>query len=86
MRANHELTGEQYAAIDSRLDYLGEAAKRTPRVDWRNLALGTLLGLVVQVVVPPEPIRDVLFILFRGLADMFGSEIPVLPGPPQELT
>ena len=85
VRATRELTPAQYEAIDARLDYLVEAAERVGRIDWRNLLAGTFLSLVVQAVVPIEPVRDVLFVALRGLGAMFGSEPPELPGSSPEL-
>lgn len=81
-----ELEPEQYETIDARLDYLVDAAKRQGRVDWRNIFVGTLLSLVVQAVVPVEPVQQILFIVLRGLAGMFGAgeQPPELPGGPPE--
>ena len=80
VRANYQLNGTQLGAIDSRLDYLSEAATRLGRLDWRNLMVGALLGLVVEAVVPPEPIRAILGLIVRGLGHLFGGGgLPELP-------
>lgn len=83
LRSTYELRPAQYEAIEAQLDYLIEASERIGRTDWRGLLVGTLLGLVVQAIVPPEPIRQVMFIVLRGLAGLFGGDaIPELPGSP----
>jgi alkylhydroperoxidase family enzyme len=79
VRATHELTEEQYRELESRLDYLKEAAERMPRVDWRNAFVGALLGAVVQAVLPPEPVRDAMNVVLRGLSGIFGGRPPELP-------
>jgi hypothetical protein len=78
VRATYELTQPQLQALGSRLDYLEDAARRLPRIDWRNALVGALLGLVLNAAIPPEPIRDALGSLLRGLSHMFGG-LPKLP-------
>jgi hypothetical protein len=73
LRSTYELRPAQYEAIEAQLDYLIEASERIGRTDWRGLLVGTLLGLVVQAIVPPEPIRQVMFIVLRGLAGLFAE-------------
>lgn len=88
VRVTYELTAEQYAAIDKRLDHLEDAAKRgVGRIDWRDQVIGVLLGLVIDAVLPQHPVRQIIVILLRGLGQMFGGEgFPELPGAPPELT
>lgn len=80
-RQTYELNEEQYRAIESRLDYFADAATRLPRIDWRNAFVGALLGLVLQNVVPPEPVQHLFYVVLRGLAHMFGGgdALPELP-------
>ena len=78
VRANYELNTAQMIAIERRLDYLSDAAGRIGRLDWRNLLVGALLGLVVTAMVPPEPVRDVLGIIIRTLGHLFGGGLPEL--------
>lgn len=85
-RANFELEPEQLDRIEAQLDYLVEAAKRTRRIDWRNLLIGSLLSQVLQAMLPVQPILQLVTIVLRGLAHMFGGGGPELPGPPPELT
>lgn len=79
VRQTYALTAEQYAAIDSRLDYFIEAANRLPRVDWRNAFVGAFVGAVLQAVIPPEPVQQLLYLALRGLAALFGGDVPEPP-------
>lgn len=79
LRSAQSLGEAQMAAIDSRLEYLEEAAGRMGRVDWRNAFVGVMLGLVVEAVAPPEAVREVLSLALRGLSHLFGGALPELP-------
>lgn len=79
VRANHSLNETQLAALDSRLDFLAEATSRLGRIDWREAFVGSMLGLVLQAIVPVEPIREVLIIVGRALGHLFGGDLPELP-------
>ncbi len=79
VRRTRELTAAQYEAIESRLDYLVEAAGRQGRLDWRNTFIGALVGAVIQAELPPEPVQDALNLALRGLSHLFGVHIPELP-------
>jgi hypothetical protein len=79
IRRTYELSEAQFRDLESRLNYLTEAARCLPRLDWRNALLGVLLGTVVQGLLPPEPVRDVIQMILRGLATVFGHELPQLP-------
>jgi hypothetical protein len=88
VRQTHQLTVAQYEAIDVRLDYLTEAATRIGRIDWRTMLLGAFLSLLLAVIVPPEPVRELLVLTLRALAPLFGGGPPELPGgggPPLSL-
>ena len=76
VRSSYQLSTSQLTAIEKRLDYLAEAATRLGRLDWRNLMVGALLGLIVEAVVPPEPIRAILGLIVRGLGHLFGGGAP----------
>jgi hypothetical protein len=80
VRQTHELTQAQYREIDARLDYFTDAAGRLGRLDWRNAFLGAFIGAVIQDVLPPDPVQQVLHLALRGLAGLFGTDIPELPG------
>jgi hypothetical protein len=89
VRQTHQLTEAQYEAIETRLDYLIDASSRTPRIDWRTMFIGAFLSLLLEAIVPVEPVRDILVMSFRALANLFGGDLPELPGggaPPVTLT
>ena len=79
IRQAYELPDEQYRAIEARLDYLVDASRRLGRIDWRNALVGAFLGAVVQATLSPEPVRDILGLVMRGLAHLFGVHVPALP-------
>lgn len=79
VRQTQELSPEQMHALEARIDYLIDAAARLPRLDWRNALVGTLIAYTLEVAVPPEVVRDLLGMIFRGLGQLFGLDLP----PPQ---
>lgn len=79
-RATLELEPAQLEKIEANLDYLVEAAQREGRIDWRNLLLGSLISLALQAVVPVDAVQQLIIVLFRSLANVFGTEQPDLPG------
>jgi hypothetical protein len=76
VRRTQELPPEQIHALETRIDYLIDATGRLPRLDWRNAALGALIGHALQTAVPSEVVRDVLGMIFRGLGQLFGLDLP----------
>jgi hypothetical protein len=84
VRATYVLTADQYATIDRRLESLEGAARRgVGRIDWRNQFVGVIVGLMIDAVLPPDAVRQVLVIALRGLALLFGPDgVPELPGAP----
>ena len=86
VRANFWLDPEQQAKVEAQLDYLIDAATRSRRIDWRNLLMGALVSQALQAVLPVDVVQQVLFVVLRGLAQMFGGGDHELPGAPPELT
>jgi hypothetical protein len=79
VRQTHELTAEQYRAIEARLEYFADAAGRLGRVDWRNAFVGAFVSVVMQAVVPQGPVLDLLSVAFRALVSVLpGGELPEL--------
>jgi hypothetical protein len=76
VRQTQVLTDAQFRVLNDRLDYLADAATRVPRIDWRNTLVGALVGQVLQGVLPPEAVRDVVGMIWRGLAQLFGVHLP----------
>lgn len=80
-RQAYQLTPGQQEAVDARLDYLVDAASRTPRRDWHTLFVGTLVGLALDVVVPADAARGLLVVGLRSLGHLFGVDATLeLPG------
>jgi hypothetical protein len=79
VRKSFELTEAQYGAIEARLDYLVEASGRMGRVDWRTAFAGVFLTAIVMGMLPSDVVREVMEIALRGLAGLFGVDIPALP-------
>lgn len=79
VQQTQDLPEAQLREIEARLDYLVEAATRLPRLDWRNVLLGALLGPVVQASLPVGAVRDALAMIVRGVGQLFGTDLPGLP-------
>jgi hypothetical protein len=79
VKKTYALSEDDMQALEARLDHLGDAAGRLGRLDWRTVVAGTLLTAIVEAVLPPEATRDVLLMLLRSLAHLFGHPIPELP-------
>jgi hypothetical protein len=74
-----ELTNEQIAHIDERLDEAAEASKRMGRKDWLLLFGGTVFNLIVTDTVTPGVAGHIFTMVVQGIAHLFGG------GPPQIL-
>jgi hypothetical protein len=80
VRRTYTLSETETLALETRLDYLEGAASRLGRVDWRDVLVGTLVSAALTLALQPEPTRDVLFTLLRGIGRFFGHEFPELQG------
>jgi hypothetical protein len=58
------LTPEQSRLIEEKLDYIAEKSKSLGKVDWKNIMIGTLVALVVQLALPPET-ANALWSIFK---------------------
>jgi hypothetical protein len=75
----YSLSEDQVAALDAQLNYLVEAAKRTGRVDWRNLAAGVLVTMMAEAVLHPDTTRQIISHLLTSVGHLLGHQIPQLP-------
>lgn len=73
------LSEQQLQELDGRLRYLEEASERLGRKDWLNIALGTVITLAAEALLPPEEIRNVLAMILHPLSHLFGHPLPLLP-------
>jgi hypothetical protein len=64
-------------ALDAKLDYLVNAARRLGRKDWLNVCAGAILGFILAVALPPDAARGILLGLLQTIGHLYG-----LPEPP----
>jgi hypothetical protein len=81
VRERFELTGEQLAVIDQRLDEAEEASKRLGRKDWVMMFYGAVMSTFMTDAVPANVIQTVLIAVLHGIAHIFG-----FGGPPPIIT
>jgi hypothetical protein len=77
VRQQFELTGDQLAAVDQKVDELKEATTRVGRKDWVVMVNGALLSLIVNDVVPAHVVQSLFSMLITGIGHLFG-----IGGPP----
>jgi hypothetical protein len=77
VRERFELTDEQLAVIDERLDDAKEASTRLGRKDWILMFYGSVMSTFMTDAVPPTVIQTVLTTVVHGIAHIFG-----FGGPP----
>ena len=70
-----EHTDEHLSLIDDRLDYLTEQVGLLNRINWRSLALSTLISITIALSLNNEQ-GNKLFELFRQI---FSNIVPLLP-------
>lgn len=73
-----ELTNEQMAQVNEKLDELSEASTRMGRKDWLIIALGTIAALIITATVLPGIGEHILAMIIHGLGHLFtgGNEPP----------
>jgi hypothetical protein len=76
VRERFELTGEQLAVIDQRLDDAEEASKKIGRKDWVMMFYGAVMSTYMTDAVPPTVIQTVLTTVVHGIAHIFGFGAP----------
>jgi hypothetical protein len=73
----YSLSATQMRALDVKLDYLVNAARRLGRKDWLNVCAGAILGYILSASLPPEVARDMFLGLVRVIGHLWG--LPDLP-------
>ncbi len=81
LKEQFELTSEQIAHIDEKLDEAAEAAERMGRKDWLLLFGGTVFNLIVTDTVTPSVAGQIFTTVVHGLIHLFTGA----GGPPQIL-
>jgi len=51
------LGDEQFGIVQNKLDYLIDRSKKMGRIDWKNLFVGTLMGLASNLILDPEKVK-----------------------------
>jgi hypothetical protein len=78
----HSLSDPQVLHLEAQLDDIAAAAGRMGRKDWTLLVCGALLGALVQGILPPEAVQDILRMTLEGLGYLLlggGGGGPQLP-------
>ena len=76
-----ELTSEQIAQVNERLDEVAEASERMGRKDWLIYFLGTITALIIAATITSGMGDHIFTTVIQGIAHMFigGTEPPPLP-------
>jgi hypothetical protein len=73
VKTNYALSAEQMAHLDARFDHAEAASRRMGRKDWVVFFYGVGCTTIVQGLLPPEGLRHILTIAFRGVNDLLGG-------------
>lgn len=81
IRTAYELTADQLARVEERLDEAEEASRRLGRKDWMNAFLGATFGLLLSDVISQQAATHIVITVVTGLGHLFGvgSVAPGLP-------
>ena len=71
-KAEYCLSETQAEDLDSKLDYLLDAADRLGRKDWLNACIGALVGYFLAAALSPDASRQILLKVLNGIAGFFG--------------
>ena len=82
VREQLELTGEQIAQVDEKLDEISEASKRMGRKDWLIYVLGSITALIITATVTAGVGEHIFSMVTQALIHLFtgGSEPPQILG------
>lgn len=72
IKNTYELTGEQIAEVEERLDQVEQASRRMGRKDWLMLFNGAVFSLIVSGFIPPQAAQHILLMTLHGLGHLFG--------------
>jgi hypothetical protein len=75
------LTADQLADVDERLDHIEEASRRLGRKDWLMLLNGAVFSLILTDLITPPVAQHILLMVFHGLGHLFGLGGPSVPLP-----
>lgn len=70
VKKNYDLDKDQDKLVQEKLDYLIDRSKKMGRIDWKNLFVGTLMGLAGGLALNPEQAKGfwgLVKICFKGI-------------------
>jgi len=76
---HYSLSEAQVLILDAKIDYLVGATGRLGRIDWREVLIGSLVGFMLSVAIPPEAAREILVTFLAGTAKFLGNAIQAWP-------
>lgn len=76
--ATFGLPVQQMQQLEGHLRYLEEAVDRQGKLDWRAIAVGTIVSMAMNALVPPKEVQQVITILLQPVMHIFGHP-PLLP-------
>jgi hypothetical protein len=71
-KAEYSLSATQSEDLDSKVDYLVDAADRLGRKDWLNACMGALVGYFLATALSPDASRKIFLMLLDNVAGFFG--------------
>lgn len=77
--STYSLASEPLAKVNGKLDYLIDASTRIGRIDWKNIFVGALVGLVLQQLIPGSGFQDLIGVASHLLRRVLGG---VISSPP----
>lgn len=78
LRQQPDLTSEQLASIEQRLDHAEQASTRLGRKDWLLILYGGLVSMVMANAVPSAVIQSVMVTVAHGIGHLFGGPPPTI--------
>lgn len=51
---HHKLSEKQTEVLNHKIEYLCETAKRSRKIDWKNIFIGTMINLMITINLNPE--------------------------------
>jgi hypothetical protein len=65
--SSRELTGDQVAQVEARLDHVEEASRRIGRKDWLMLFNGAVFSLILTDLITPPAAQHIIMLTSHGL-------------------
>jgi hypothetical protein len=73
------LTEEQAAALEAKLEYLIEAAKRSGRTDWKNMVVGTFFAFAAEHALAADVAKKLFGVILGSISHWHGIHSGFLP-------